>query len=194
MGVWRMSESIDELLALYALRPHERRPFEAFRNDRRRKEWLTVRVLLAALLGPDVVIDYMESGKPFLRGSTMFVSITHTIGYVGVRLGLQPVAIDMEYISNRVLRLIPRFVSSREMKYVDENNKVASALIIWSAKEALFKRFDIPDLLFEEHISVRSLVVNGCEGVFTGCVDKDGFYAEVELHYMLFDDLILVYC
>ena len=194
MGIWSMSESLDDLLDIYEVKPHEKPTFEAFRNDRRRREWITVRVLLRELLGPDVSIDYMESGKPFLRGSKMFVSITHTIGYVGVRIGIKPVALDMEYFSDRVLRLIPRFVSSREMQYVDEQNKVVTALIIWSAKETLFKRFDISDVLFDEHLSVRSLLVNGCDGVFTGCVNKDGFYAEVELHYKLFDDLILVYC
>lgn len=194
MGIWRMSETLDDLLACYEVKPHERHNFEAFRNDRRRKEWLTVRILLAELIGGEASIDYMESGKPFLRGSKLFVSITHTIGYVGVRLGVQPVALDMEYMSNRVLRLIPRFVSEREMRYIAEDNKIVSALIVWSAKETLFKRFDISDVLFDRHLFVRSLVVNGCEGVFTGCVDKDGFYAEVELHYTLFDDLILVYC
>lgn len=193
-GVWRMSESLDELMARYEVKPHEKHAFEAFRNDRRRREWITVRILLDTLLGNGVSIEYMESGKPFLRGSKLFISITHTIGYVGVRLGSQPVALDMEYVSNRVLRLIPKFVSEHEMRYVDEDNKIVTALVIWSAKETLFKRFDIPDVMFERHLSVRSLVVNGSEGVFTGCVDKDGFYAEVELHYSLFDDLILVYC
>ena len=194
MGIWRMSETLGELMARYEVKPHEESSFLAFRNDRRRREWLTVRVLLESLLGKGVSIEYMESGKPFLRGSKLFVSITHTIGYVGLRLGIQPVALDMEYMSNRVLRLIPKFVSEREMRYVDNDNKIVTALIIWSAKETLFKRFDISDVMFERHLSVRSLVVNGCEGVFTGCVDKDGFYAEVELHYNLFDDLILVYC
>lgn len=194
MGIWKMSESLDELTQRYAVKPHEKATYDGFRNDRRRKEWLTVRVLLSELMGPDVGIEYMESGKPFLRGSKMFISITHTIGYVGVRLGEQPVALDMEYMSSRVLNLIPRFVSPKEMRYIPEDDKVTSALIIWSAKETLFKRFDISDVLFEEHLTVRSLHVNGPEGVFTGCVDKGGFYAEVELHYKLYDDLILVYC
>lgn len=136
----------------------------------------------------------MESGKPFLRGSKMFISITHTIGYVGVRLGIQPVALDMEYMSNRVLNLIPRFVSPKEMVYISEENKVTTALLTWSAKETLFKRFDISDVLFDEHLSVRSLYVNGRNGVFTGCVNKEEFYAEVKLTFELFLDFVLVYC
>ncbi len=100
----------------------------------------------------------------------------------------------MEYMSNRVLNLIPRFVSPKEMTYITENNKVTTALLVWSAKETLFKRFDISDVLFEEHLCVRSLYVNGNIGVFTGCVSKDDFYAEVKLTFELFPDLVLVYC
>ncbi len=194
MGIWKMTESLSELEDIYKVKDHEAETYNSFRNDRRRKEWLTVRVLLRELLGPVPSIDYMESGKPFLRGSKMFISITHTIGYVGVRLGEQPVALDMEYMSNRVLNLIPRFVSPKEMTYITENNKVTTALLVWSAKETLFKRFDISDVLFEEHLCVRSLYVNGNIGVFTGCVSKDDFYAEVKLTFELFPDLVLVYC
>ncbi len=194
MGIWKMSESLPDLETYYKVKPHEVATYNSFRNDRRRKEWLTVRILLRELLGPEPSIEYMESGKPFLRGSKMFISITHTIGYVGVRLGGQPVALDMEYMSQRVLNLIPRFVSPKEMVYISEDNRVTTALLIWSAKETLFKRFDISDVLFEEHLSVRSLYVNSSIGVFAGCVNKDDFYAEVKLTYELFPDFVLVYC
>lgn len=194
MGIWKMSESLHELECLYKVKEHEAKTYNSFRNDRRRKEWLTVRILLRELIGPEPSIEYMESGKPFLRGSKMFISITHTIGYVGVRLGIQPVALDMEYMSNRVLNLIPRFVSPKEMVYISEDDKVTTALLTWSAKETLFKRFDISDVLFDEHLSVRSLYVNGRNGVFTGCVNKEEFYAEVKLTFELFPDFVLVYC
>lgn len=194
MGIWKMSESLHELECLYKVKEHEAETYNSFRNDRRRKEWMTVRILLRELIGPEPSIEYMESGKPFLRGSKMFISITHTIGYVGVRLGIQPVALDMEYMSNRVLNLIPRFVSPKEMVYISEENKVTTALLTWSAKETLFKRFDISDVLFDEHLSVRSLYVNGRNGVFTGCVNKEEFYAEVKLTFELFPNFVLVYC
>lgn len=193
-GVWRMTEALTELESRYEIQPAERATYSGFRNDRRRKEWLTVRILLEELLGKGVHISYQPSGKPFLVGSNLFISITHTIGYVGIRLGVQPVALDMEYKSRRVINLIPHFVSPRETQYIDPADEVTTALIIWSAKETLYKRFDFTDVLFDEHLSVRSLVVNGPEGVFTGCVSKDGFYAEVELHYKLSEDLIIVYC
>lgn len=194
MGVWRMTESLQELESKYQVPKSELDTYSSFRNDRRRKEWLTVRILLRELAGPDVGIAYQHSGKPFLIGSDLFISITHTIGYVGIRLGRQPVALDMEYMSRRVLNLIPRFVSPQEMQYIDPNNEIQTALIIWSAKETLYKRFDFTDVSFDEHLSVSDLHVTAPQGSFSGSITIDGFHAVVTLYYELTDDLITVFC
>ncbi len=193
-GVWRMTESLAELEGRYAVGADEMPTYAAFRNDRRRKEWLTVRILLSEMAGAGVGIAYLPSGKPYLVGSDLFISITHTIGYVGIRLGRRPVALDMEYRSERVLKLIPRFVSEAEMRFIAPDNKETTALIIWSAKETLYKLFDRADLLFDEHLSVDNLVVDGEAGDFVGRVRTDTLRAEVGLHYRLIDDLIIVYC
>ena len=193
IGVWRLTESLAELEDLYVIKDSEIDVYKGFRNDRRRKEWLTVRILLGKMTGDDCEICYRDSGKPYLKDFRYNISITHTLGYVGVRLGECPVAIDMEYYSGRVLRLIDRFVSEEEMKYIDKHDEIASALIIWSAKETLFKLFDFHEVLCDEHFYVRGLTL-GEHGVFCGGVNKDGFRAEVKLAYHVFDDLILVYC
>lgn len=196
MGIWKMTESLQELEAMYTVKPSEMEVYTGFRNDRRRKEWLTVRVLLHEMLGSDVEICYRDSGKPYLKDSSHCISITHTIGYVGIRLASHPVALDMEYFSRRVLHLIPRYVSKKEMKYIPEEegpDKITAALIVWSAKETLFKLFDFTDVLFDEHIFISNLRL-GKSGHFKGSVVKDGFQAEVRLSYEVHDDLILVYC
>ncbi len=196
MGIWKMTESLPELEAMYEVKPSEREIYDGFRNDRRRKEWLSVRILLRAMLGNDVEICYRESGKPYLRDSSHCISITHTIGYVGIRLASHPVALDMEYFSKRVLHLIPRYVSYKERKYIpttDGPEQIYAALIIWSAKETVFKLFDFSDVLFDEHIFISNLRL-GKSGHFKGSVVKDGFQADVWLTYEVYDELILVYC
>lgn len=196
MGIWKMEETLQELESMYKVKASEEAVYHGFRNDRRRKEWLTVRVLLKEMLGKDVEICYRDSGKPYLKDSSFCISITHTIGYVGIRLASHPVALDMEYFSKRVLHLIPRFVSYKERKYIPEAEgpeKITAALIIWSAKETLFKLFDFTDVLFDEHIFISNLRL-GPSGHFKGSVVKDGFQAEVRLSYEVHGELILVYC
>lgn len=193
MGIWKMEENLTELESMYEVKEAEMPVYYAFRNDRRRKEWLTVRILLRTLLGREVEICYHPSGKPYLKDESFFISITHTIGYVGVRLAHHPVALDMEYYSKRVLHLIPRFVSVEELQYINPDYDVEMALVMWSAKETLFKLFDISDVAFDEHLFVSDLKY-GDKGVFKGRVEKDGFYAEVKLKFEIIGELILVYC
>lgn len=193
MGIWKMEENLTELESMYEVKEAEMPVYYAFRNDRRRKEWLTVRILLRILLGREVEICYHPSGKPYLKDESFFISITHTIGFVGVRLAHHPVALDMEYYSKRVLHLIPRFVSVEELQYINPDYDVEMALVMWSAKETLFKLFDISDVAFDEHLFVSDLKY-GDKGVFKGRVEKDGFYAEVKLKFEIIGELILVYC
>lgn len=193
MGIWKMEENLTELESMYEVKEAEMPVYYAFRNDRRRKEWLTVRILLRTLLGREVEICYHPSGKPYLKDESFFISITHTIGFVGVRLAHHPVALDMEYYSKRVLHLIPRFVSVEELQYINPDYDVEIALVMWSAKETLFKLFDISDVAFDEHLFVSDLKY-GDKGVFKGRVEKDGFYAEVKLQFEIIGELILVYC
>ncbi len=193
MGIWKMTESVAELEAMYSIKDDEVPVYEGFKNDRRRKEWICTRLLLAELVDHDVEICYRDSGKPYLSDQSWCISITHTLGYVGIRLATHPVAIDMEYKSERVLNILDRFVSEREQKYIAEEDVVTSALIIWSAKEALFKLFDFHDVLFDQHLFISRLKL-GESGSFKGTVEKDGFVAEVRLSYKVYDDLILVYC
>lgn len=193
MGIWKMEENLTELESMYEVKEAEMPVYYAFRNDRRRKEWLTVRILLRILLGREVEICYHPSGKPYLKDESFFISITHTIGFVGVRLAHHPVALDMEYYSKRVLHLIPRFVSVEELQYINPDYDVEMALVMWSAKETLFKLFDISDVAFDEHLFVSDLKY-GDKGVFKGRVEKDGFYAEVKLQFEIIGELILVYC
>ncbi len=67
-AVWKMEESLDALLALL---PDARRVFceqelNRFVSERRKMEWLSVRVLLYAMLQEDKEIGYSPEGKPYL--------------------------------------------------------------------------------------------------------------------------------
>lgn len=193
LGVWQMTEPLEELRSRYTLLPGEEAQYKGFRNDRRRCEWLTVRLLLAELLGPGHQIAYRPSGRPYLTLTERCIGITHTIGYVGVRLSTSPVALDMEYRSERVLRLLPRFATSEEMQLLEGWDAATAGLILWSAKETMYKLFELHDVDFQRHLRIVSLHGAATEGHFRGRIDHDGFQAEVRLRYFLLDDLITVY-
>ena len=84
-AVWKMEESLDALLALL---PDARRVFceqdlNRFVSERRKMEWLSVRVLLYAMLQEDKEIGYSPEGKPYLTDKPeIYVNWSHSWDYV----------------------------------------------------------------------------------------------------------------
>ena len=110
-AVWKVEESLEALLALL---PDARRvcceqELLQFASERRKIEWLSVRVLLYFMLKEDKQIGYSSEGKPFLTDDSFFISISHTKGYVAVILNPKtPVGIDIEQYGKRVHKVFDR--------------------------------------------------------------------------------------
>lgn len=139
LALWKMSERVEELS-----RPNHI-DLTAFRSESRLKEKLTTYALIKELTGLDSLeLSYASSGKPLLDGFE--ISISHTIGWAVVVLSQNtPVAVDIEYRSNRVTRITDRFIRADEDK-----SSVDIQLINWSAKETMYKLFSEEQLQFHE--------------------------------------------
>ena len=116
-AIWKMEESQESLLTLL---PAFRRisceqEMQRFTSERRKMEWLSVRVLLYSMLQEDKEIIYSSEGKPSLGDHSFFISISHTKGYVAVILSpIAPVGIDIEQYGHRVKRVYDRFIRPDE--------------------------------------------------------------------------------
>ena len=144
LGLWRMDE------------PMEGTP--------RQRERLAEQLLLDAMMDGDTsfTIGHEPSGKPFLTSYfsprtshlspqtshlasyTSNLSISHTRGYVVLLLSDDSgVGVDIEYRSNRVERIASRFIRPDEQ--VGTTNE---KLLLWSAKETVYKIFSEDRLAF----------------------------------------------
>lgn len=111
-----MDETPDELLNML---PHQEAylaGLQRFSAERRRLEWLSVRVLLFTLLGEEKEIAYHPSGKPYLADRSASVSISHTKGYVSVIVGGpdREVGIDIEQYGERVHKVAHKYMRADE--------------------------------------------------------------------------------
>ena len=147
-SVWKMEESLD---TLFSLLPDARRvsceqEMQRFTSDRRKLEWLSVRVLLYSMLQEDKEIGYSSEGKPHLTDNSSFISISHTKGYVAVILSsVAPVGIDIEQYAQRVHKVSDRYIRSDEQTEPYQGDMTWGLLLHWSAKEAVFKRMENAD-------------------------------------------------
>lgn len=148
LAVWKMEESLDGLLSLL---PDARKglceqELDRFVSERRKMEWLSVRVLLYSMLQEDKEIGYCSEGKPYLTDHSAFISISHTKGYVAVMLAsLVPVGIDIEQYAQRVHKVSDRYIRSDEHVEPYLGDVTWGLLLHWSAKEAVFKRMENAD-------------------------------------------------
>ena len=146
-------------------------------------------MLLTAMMDGDTsfTIGHEPDGKPFVvvrdkPQSRWNISISHTRGYAVVLLSDDScVGVDIEYRSDRVLRIAKRFIRPDETAAT-----VNEMLLLWSAKEAVYKLFSEDKLAFFDMraLSIREEVV-WMENMIKNIV--------VDVCYEYTDDYVLTY-
>lgn len=114
----------------------------------RRRERLCAAAMVAGMLGQAYGIGHDEDGRPYacVAGTSEAVgclTVSHSKTFVAVGWSEQPLGIDIECTSDRPLRLAPRFLHESEWPLIDRlpYSAQTAALMLWTAKEAAFKRF-----------------------------------------------------
>lgn len=155
LGLWQMDESPEQLFDLYPhLLPYRSSLDDKYKNDGRKLEFLAIRALMYEMLRVNGASKGLLShagdfthngqGKPLFRG--YHVSISHTKGYAALILSKKSeVAVDIEYISDRVERIASKFLRKDERA-----DSLDAKLVHWCAKETVFKLFSEENLLFED--------------------------------------------
>lgn len=188
LGIWKITETADELSSLLA---HDEWLGDvlAVKSEAKRTEKLAVRVLLKELAGEEKQIKYCPSGKPFLPDNSYQISISHTRGYAAVILDRQnSVGIDIEQITEKVKRVRVKFVSEREC--IDLDNELIHLLLHWSAKEAVYKLLEMPDIDLKEEVTIEGFIPCD-EGIMKATECRRNCL--LEIYYEVEPDFVLAY-
>lgn len=146
VGFWKLIESADDLYSMASafVSDGELLVYQSFKNDRRRREWLATRILLNEMLGGYPGIDYDSNGAPHLKGDAHInISVSHADGLVAVSMSKKNhVGIDVERVTNRVLRIKDKFLTPDEYD-INDPNLLQLLYIQWCAKEAMYKACNV---------------------------------------------------
>lgn len=189
-GFWNIGE--DES-ALLEQAPSENIP-DSIVNPSKRLEFLAGRVLIKSLL-KNWDLDYNgltkdTFGKPFLTGSDIHISISHSYPYVAAILHLHKnVGIDLEQPKDKLLRIAPRVLAEMELK--DAGNDIVKHCIYWSAKEALVKIHGKKDLVFSRNLLITPFLLRA-EGHLIGRIIVDNTETAIPLYYLVHDNFVVV--
>lgn len=79
------------------------------------------------------------SGKPFLPHCPLFISISHSGGYVAAALADTPLGIDLQEMREIREGVLRRCCSEAERRWIDAGNPAERAVRLWTMKEAYGK-------------------------------------------------------
>ena len=194
LGVWEITEDFDSLYRMVNLATVEKTKLDMFKNISRKVEWLSVRALVKNMLGKDTRILYNAENKPFLRGNTHNISISHSNNLTAVLISSDKrVGIDLEYMSGKISKVADKFINDKESITSDPELKKFHMYLHWCAKEAMYKICDKQDINFRDGLTISQFSPDE-HGFMNGLVVNGNGEERFELEYLQYDNYALVWC
>jgi len=148
------------------------------------------------LILPDLDLNDLtkdEFGKPYIKGSEVFISISHSHDHAAVIISDKVVGIDIQKIHENIERISHKFISDKELTYTQNEDKVLHMHINWGAKESMYKGYGKKELGFIRHMSIDPYQLSPDTTKFSGTVSKNEVLEYYELFAKTINDFVLVY-
>ena len=190
---WKVEESVEELLLMLGNDRELTEQISQFGSEKRKLEFLATRVLLNVVLDDEKKIAYFPSGAPYLTDKSFNISIAHTGIYVTIILHpTKKVGIDIEKISDKVMRVKHKFLSETEIDFVEDSLEKTHLTLLWCAKEALYKIIDteIIDFVADLRVMPFQPYLEGEIQASETCTPKQREYV---LHYVVEPEVCCVW-
>lgn len=196
IGLWTPSESVEEMLsALGTERRSYREQSEKLTSLKRRREFLGARLLLDHLTDEKKEIRYNDRGAPVLADDSAFISVSHTEGCIAVGINYRDkIGVDVEKLSEKAYRLRKRFLNERELALCEEYRIFPMAVLLWSAKESLFKILGKEEVDFQKHLHVECFGMSVAGGTFTARETRTPEQGVYRIIYRIYPTFVLTVC
>jgi phosphopantetheinyl transferase len=164
LGVWHIEEDERFFLKKVPLKKDVTHPHK-------RLQHLAGRYLLPSLFEdfPLEEILIADTRKPFLADEKYHFSISHCGDYAAAIVSAeQRVGIDIEKPTEKIFRIIHKFLREEEKMFLDEqmstHQLLQFATLLWSTKESMFKWFGDGGIDFRQHMHIQNIEGNDEEG------------------------------
>jgi 4'-phosphopantetheinyl transferase len=138
--VFEITQTSEELLQQIENRGWFETELKKFSSEKRKREFIAVRLAMKSLLGKEINICYDADGKPYLADQSYQISISHSGNWIAVmEHPTRTVGIDIECPSKKIATLYTRFLSKTEQEELSNGKDFNQLQLAWSAKEALYK-------------------------------------------------------
>ncbi len=193
LGVWKIEEDLKTLKEMVVLDGEDKKKFRVFASTSRKLEFLSVRALLAELLGNEARIVYNKNNKPFLKDGSRFISISHSHKLTAILLSTtEKVGIDLEFMSSNINAIAFKFINRSEKITKEAENRRYHLYLHWCAKEALYKICDKEGISIRNNITIDPFEVSD-SGEIRGKVNTDKINDTFDLFYTRYDNYAIVW-
>jgi phosphopantetheinyl transferase len=193
LGVWKIEEDINTLFEMVVLDNGDKKKYRGFASTSRRLEFLSVRALLAELLGKDAKIVYNKNNKPFLKDGSRFISISHSHKLTAIVCSTdEKVGIDLEYMSSNINAFAFKFLNRKEKVTKSSEDRKYHLYIHWCAKESLYKICDKEGISIKNNITIEPFEVRE-SGEIKGSVHTQKINETFDLFYSRYDNYAIVW-
>ncbi|MCB9255716.1 MAG: 4'-phosphopantetheinyl transferase superfamily protein [Chitinophagales bacterium] len=159
--VWKIEEEQEFFLDKLVLSSIEKLEFNSIKPVNRRLEWLATRYVQRILVSDTIYKD--DFGKPFLSKMPGHLSLSHCSGFAAVIYGNEAVGIDVEIVHPKVERIASKFLSKKELAFIDQQFSTKHLTLCWSIKESVYKYYGRKNLAFIEGMHIHAFALEDSE-------------------------------
>jgi len=153
--VWKMTSSYEDQIKNPLLNSAELISAKELKNEKRKKEFLSIRIALKKIFNKELELKHNKSGKPFIK-EAKHLSISHSSNFLALAFGEENIGIDIEKPQNRMVKLMPKILSEIEFLEFKKEPAMDLACKLWGAKEAILKYVGDKNLNYKEDIKVNT--------------------------------------
>lgn len=191
IGIWRINESYEKLHDIIKLTAEEKAKLESFKNQQRKMQFLGTRALLKHFENENVRIQYDNDGSPKLSNGK-HISISHSKDVASIIISNTNVGIDIEYIDQKILKILTRFLTDKEIKEISKDD-LALLFLYWGAKESMVKITKNKSYIYNKDLEIKPFVKRK-KGSFTGRINHQKKILQINFGYEILDKVVLVWC
>ena len=152
--IWEITETEFELQSSLSLSSVALQRLSQRKSELHRKGYLAIRQLLKSLEISPELHQYDKIGAPYLTDGR-FISVTHSKNIAAVVISSTSVGIDLEHYKDKIKSVASRFLHTSEFEKPVEIDQIEYLTQIWTAKEALYKLYKKPGLIFSKQLCIK---------------------------------------
>lgn len=182
---WQITESRDQLAQMYNQIWGD--AFDILTYEEGSKHKLSARNLIATQF-PNHALQFSEHGKPLLSPAIAHINHSHAGDYtVLIHHQSQSVGVDIEQVRPQLHRIYKRFCNEYELNWLGENPALEVLLLIWCAKEALYKAIGQKGTDFRIHLQIEPIAMHPVTSIANSAESTFNSVTEINNHTINID-------